>query len=286
LRSRFVDAGGIRTHYTEAGDDGPVILALHGGGPGASGEAAFGSLALELASEFRIIALDSVGGYGLTDPDTPQMPDGLMGRVYHCEAFADALCLERFTVLGNSHGAWCAAKYAALHPDRIERIALIASGSVTQSMGLEENRSAGLMTLINYDWTRDGMRAVLQGLVANHDRVTDALIDMRFATASRPGMRAAYERMLKGTRRLRDDPLLRLLFDMRGVLPALTKQIPTIMIWGENDSMAAPELGRRLAQLLPDVVFHWVPDAGHQVQTDQPEVVGEIIRAFAAVATV
>ena len=28
LRSRYIVANGIRTHYTEAGDNGPVIVAL------------------------------------------------------------------------------------------------------------------------------------------------------------------------------------------------------------------------------------------------------------------
>ena len=36
FESKFVDAGGIRTHYIEAGSGEPVIL-IHGGGAGADG---------------------------------------------------------------------------------------------------------------------------------------------------------------------------------------------------------------------------------------------------------
>jgi pimeloyl-ACP methyl ester carboxylesterase len=60
-------------------------------------------------------------------------------------------------------------------------------------------------------------------------------------------------------------------------LPALAKTIPTIFIWGENDIFAAPSLGRELEVLLPDIKFHWVKTAGHQVQTDQPEIVADIV---------
>ena len=35
-----------------------------------------------------------------------------------------------------------------------------------------------------------------------------------------------------------------------------------------------------LEPLLPDVKFHWVPKAGHQVQTDQPKACADIVRAF------
>src|ERR1700730_6205459 len=116
-------AGGVKTHYTEAGNDGPVIVALHGGGAGASGAAGMGKLMRLLADRYRIIGLDSIGGFGLTDPQAPS-PYGLQSRVDHLEAFAYALGLERFTTLGNSQGAWVAARYAILHPDLTDRLIL------------------------------------------------------------------------------------------------------------------------------------------------------------------
>jgi pimeloyl-ACP methyl ester carboxylesterase len=76
---------------------------------------------------------------------------------------------------------------------------------------------------------------------------------------------------------VRSDPLATALFDMRESLPALAKRIPTIFIWGENDIFAAPSHGRELEALLPEIKFHWVNNAGHQVQTDQPEIVAEIV---------
>src|SRR5580698_9833621 len=70
-RSRYVIANGIRTHYTEAGEDGPVVVCLHGGGAGSSGDAGMGGLLPELAPNFRVLAVDGVGGFGLTDTNAP-----------------------------------------------------------------------------------------------------------------------------------------------------------------------------------------------------------------------
>ena len=67
---------------------------------------------------------------------------------------------------------------------------------------------------------------------------------------------------------------------LRESLPALTKAISSIFVWGEEDPFSLPETGRAIEPLLPDVKFHWIADAGHQVQTDQPEEVARVIREF------
>ena len=128
---------GIKTHYTESGGNGPVIVGMHGGGAGSSGEAGLGKLLDILGDRYRIIGLDSIGGYGETDP--VPLRYGLQSRVDHAAAFVDALCLDTFTIMGNSQGAWCAAQYAIQHPDRVENVILLSSGSIGGAMGA--NRS-------------------------------------------------------------------------------------------------------------------------------------------------
>jgi pimeloyl-ACP methyl ester carboxylesterase len=79
---------------------------------------------------------------------------------------------------------------------------------------------------------------------------------------------------------VRDNPVLAAVADMRTTLPTLAGMTPTIFIWGEDDNFAAPSLGRELEALLRDIKFHWVKAAGHQVQTDQPEIVADIIHTL------
>ncbi len=278
LRSRYVVTAGYRTHYTEAGVDGPVIVALHGGGAGSSGAAGMAALIPFLADTYRIIAIDGVGGFGLTDTSAAAKY-GLQSRVEQVEAVVDALGLDRFIIMGNSQGAWVAAKYAIQHPDRVDRMVLIASGSITSAMGIGEIRTPAAETLHGYDYTREGMIRLLRAIVSDESRVTEQLIDARFASSMRPGAREAMEIYTAGIKYLRSD-VMKANFDMRESLPALTKHVPTIFFWGENDNFAPASQGRKLEPLLPDVPFHFVADAGHQVQTDQPELVADVMRTF------
>jgi pimeloyl-ACP methyl ester carboxylesterase len=279
LRSRWVMANGVKTHYSEVGDNGPVIIALHGGGAGSSGESGMGLMMPHLADEFRVLAPDSVGGYGQTDAFAP-VPYGLINRVTHLEDFVDALCIDKFTLTGNSQGAWAAAQYAAIHPDRVEKLVLVSSLTISNGMGVKQADTPALTALQGYDGTREGMRKLLEAIVIDKAKITDALIDRRQASATRPGAIEAGKAFARNTGALRNSPLLAKQMDLREMLPLVTKHVPTIFIWGEADTFALPETGRALEKLLPDAKFHWVPAAGHQVQTDKPKESADIIRKF------
>lgn len=104
------------------GDDAlPPLLALHGWLDNAGG---YARLAPLLATRFRLIALD-LPGHGHSD----HMPAGAqyhyVDYVRTVLALADALALERYSLLGHSLGAGIASLVAAAAPSRIERLWLI-----------------------------------------------------------------------------------------------------------------------------------------------------------------
>ncbi len=279
LRSRYVLANGVRTHYSEAGDDGPVIVALHGGGAGSSGAAGIGRLMEKLGDDIRVVAPDSIGGFGLTDPYTPA-PRGLISRVEHTADVIDALCLPKVTIFGNSQGAWTAAQYAILNPDRVDKVILVSSLTIAASLGIRQRPTEAGKALSDYDGSRDAMRRILDALIIDRARITDALIDERQAAATRPGALEAFRNFGRAIAATRNNPLLALQNDMTKTLPALTKAIPTIFIWGDRDTFALPETGREIEKRLPDCKFHWIAGAGHQAQTDKPDECASIIRDF------
>jgi len=278
IRSRYIMAGTIKTHYWEVGDNGPVVIALHGGGAGTSGSAGMGALMLLLGDSFRVIAVDGVGGFGYTDPAAPA-PYGVQSRVDHLERVVEAMCLDKFAVIGNSQGAWVAAKYAIEHPDRVTKMALVASATIGAAMGIPEEHTPAFKALAGYDFTRDGMVAMLKALVHNEAKVTPELVDLRFHASLLPGVREALAGFGAGGRYLQSEAMFPN-FDMRTTLPAITKHIPTIFFWGKQDAFVPMHVGEKLQKMLPDVRFYFVDGAGHQVQTDQAESVASTMRSF------
>jgi pimeloyl-ACP methyl ester carboxylesterase len=274
-RSRYVIANGIKTHYTEAGEDGPVVVCLHGGGAGSSGDAGMGGLLPELAPNFRVIAVDGVGGFGLTDVNAPT-PYGVQSRVDHLESVLDTLNIDKFIICGNSQGAWVAAKYAILHPDRVQKMVIIGSATVAAAMGIPEEFTPAFKALANYDYTKPGMKKMLEALVHNPAKISEPLIEGRYTSSVRPGAKEALAAFVAGHRYLQSD-IMRSNFDMRVSLPELTKHIKTVSVWGQEDQMAPPHVGKKLEALLPDVKWEYVAGAGHQVQTDHPERLAAII---------
>jgi len=277
LRSRYVMAGRILTHYVEAGDNGPAVVLCHGGGAGSSGEAGFGRVMPALAQHFQVYAPDSVGGFGLTDPYV-KATEGVQSRVDQLAAFIDTLCLDQVSLAGNSQGAYVVAKYALEHPDRVKKLFLIASATIAAAMGIKPPDSEGMRVLRAYDGSKEAMRRLLESIVFDKSQITDELVNLRNDAANRPGAPQSREAFEEGQKRLTQDPNLRLKFDLTNTLPKL--QLPTMFIWGANDNFAPPELGQQLEKVLPNIPFTYIANAGHQVQNDQSEQVGRLMLDF------
>src|SRR6478672_6222349 len=130
--SRWVQlANGSRAHYITSGETGPAIILLHGGIEGSSGTAGWRFMAPFLgANGFRVYCPDRPG-FGQADTNDEYLPRlGWKSMVEFVEQFADALCLDKFFIGGNSQGAQNAVYYMLYNPDRILGAALIATAGL------------------------------------------------------------------------------------------------------------------------------------------------------------
>jgi pimeloyl-ACP methyl ester carboxylesterase len=264
--SSFVNVGGIKTHYIEAGDGEPVVL-VHGAGPGASGWSGWRQAIPVLGQHFRVYAIDTLG-FGLTDKPSDIVYSD-QACVNHLAGFIDALCLDQVLLCGNSRGAYMGAKYMLDHPHRVRRLLMISSGSIANAMGVERTSSqmGGMDALEAYDGTPAGMRRFMEVIVADHSKITDELIRQRVAYAALPGHDYVRKSQREYRRSLKTNPNERQLFDIRHRLPAVN--IPMHMVWGAKDNFAPPEFADRLRAMLPNVTFEMFENSGHQAQNDE-----------------
>src|ERR1700730_4084768 len=112
---------GSRLHYLEWGDaKAPPLVLLHG----ITGHArTWDTLAVALADTWHVLTLDQ-RGHGDSDP----APDGdysVGAMADDLGAFADALGLSTFALLGLSMGGRVAMGFAGEHPQRVQRLVIV-----------------------------------------------------------------------------------------------------------------------------------------------------------------
>lgn len=281
VRGDAASAYGVRTHYAEAGEGPPVIL-VHGGGVGGSGTLAWEAVLPLLASRFRVIAIDLLWS-GLTDK--PPMPYSFRAQADHLAGFIDALGLDSVSLVGQSIGAYIAARYTCDYPRRVRRLTLVGSNTVGLMMGAEVGAHA---------WTEEelrapvdeeaSVRAQLDTLLHDKTLITDERVAAYVALRRQPGVAEAKASMAPLVRALvTRDPDLWQEASLLHRLPQIT--VPICMIWGKDDVFAEVRIGRQLREMLPKASYHEVDHAGHHVFHDQPDQFCDIAGSFLAAGT-
>ena len=255
--SRFLETANGRLHYHEAGS-GPVLLLLHGSGPGVTGWANFaGNLPL-FARHFRTIILDAPG-YGKSDPVDGDPVTVARDAVV---ALMDGLRIDRAHVIGNSYGGIVGGHLAAAHPDRVLRYITIGGVgfNITSTFPNE-----GLTRLVDFieNPTRDNIVAWLESMVFDKSIITDELIDIRYKAALEPVTMASSRKMY--TRSALDfiaqtmtGPAVSQRIDYLGRI-----QAPTLITWGRDDKVSPLDGALLPMRVIPNAELHVFPRCGH-----------------------
>jgi haloalkane dehalogenase len=285
---RFCEAAGFRQHYVDEGQGRPVLL-LHG-------QPTWGYIWRRfippLASAHRVVVPDHMGfGKSETPPDQVYT---LRTHVANLAALIEALDLRDITLVMQDWGGPIGVGYAVRHPERIHSLVLM---NTVVGYG-----AAGRRDLPNpletpwFRWIRDGLEtgrteAVLSQLgstilsvmqivgLERLDRVDPTFIRAYAAPFQTPAdCKGAIEFPLDlALGRIRD-------FVREGAagVSALRAK-PALMIEGMRDRAIPPALA--LADfdgLWPKAPVVQVPDAGHYIQEDAPEVAVPVLQTFLA----
>ena len=120
-----LEVGGSPVAVRELGA-GPPVLLLHGSGPGTTGWGAWAAVAEALAGRHRVIVPDQAGFGGTPFPGGAQASRRSVWVGQACGLMA-ALGVPRYAVAGHSMGGAVALALAAAEPERVTRVAAVAS---------------------------------------------------------------------------------------------------------------------------------------------------------------
>jgi 2-hydroxy-6-oxonona-2,4-dienedioate hydrolase len=199
-----------------------------------------------------------------------------MSYVDFVEQFANALCLGDFSLSGNSNGAQCSIYYAVHHPERVKRMALIATGGIGNAAGVDTSQVRRGIQVPSFDGSEESMQAAVESIIYRKGAIDADLLTMRTKAANlqKDSMPAANN----FNRKAAEDPNIKQLLNLKGRLDALT--IPTIYLHGEDDVFAPVEGGYLAEPALRNIQFFYPEQCGHQGQTDQPELFNQVFLEF------
>jgi pimeloyl-ACP methyl ester carboxylesterase len=273
IEHKSIDIHGERLAYYDEGH-GEAILLVHGM---AGSSATWREIMPRLAKDYRVIAPDLLGHGQSAKPRTD----------YSLGAFAvglrdllDELGVDSATVVGHSLGGGIAMQFLYQHPDYCRRLILISSGGLGQDVGLILRLLSApgaelVMPLIAPKFVLrvgDSVKSWLSSMGLRSPR--GAEIWSSYSSFSDPQSRESFLRTLRSV------------VDYRGQsVSALNRlqlkaDLPTLAIWGEDDTIIPVDHAYAALQARPDCRLEVLPDVGHFAQVEAPAQVVDLIDDF------
>lgn len=266
LTQREIDGIAYREALPDGGDgSAPVVLAVHGYPTSSYMWRAVLPRAAEAG--YRALAPD-LPGFGDTPADRP----GTWERqVENIERFRRALDLDRVALIVHDWGGLIGLRWACDHPDAVSALVITDSGFFPDGHwhGMAntlrtEGEGEQFVEAVNRELLGVAMRQISASL-------PDDAIDEYLKTFSDPDRRASQLELYRSGHFPKLEPY-------RGKLAALG--VPTLILWGEKDEFAPVGGAYRFQKEIPHARLVVLEGVGHYLMEDEPERVGEEIRAF------
>lgn len=262
------DVGIATLQYRVAGN-GPALIVQPGGAGWGGDAAAYPSVLAPLESMYTVVYLEPRGFGGSSGP---------ADRSFSIDSYADDieslrtyLGLERFTLLGHSHGGFVALRFALRHPEVLDRLILVDSAPTLQlgdrpSWIASRPGAADVFARIaeisgrvdDPDLLHRETIELLAPLIHLHDRELAGPAFTEFL--SRTGFRSApYAQFVSGEAGT---------FDLRPGLAEL--RVPTLVIVGDDESPELEQGSRLIADVVPGAQLEIIENCGHWPFIEQP----------------
>lgn len=211
----------------------------------------FGPQIMALGAE-RAIHLPPVGKHDRFEPMAREILDGAP---------------ERFALAGLSLGGIVAMELARLAPERITRLALMATNPLAETPQVAAAREPQIVKVMSgslADVMRDEMKPNYLASGPQRQDILDLVLEM--AVSQGEGVFLRQSRALQRRR------------DQQGTLRKL--DVPTLIICGAHDTLCPVKRHETMAELVPNAQLLVIPDAGHLPTLETPETVNDALQAW------
>jgi pimeloyl-ACP methyl ester carboxylesterase len=212
----------------------------------------------DLAQSFRISAVDTIGDMGKSRPT--RLPGNRDDYAAWLLDVLDQLEIQRANLVGLSYGGFLALNFSLAHPARVEHLVLLAPGIPNFGPPTLRWASCGLpMLAMPSAFT---VRRFIRGASTRGYSSTDPV----------------HRQMIVGMTSLKHVSFMRPVFtdEELGQL-----RLPTLLLLGDHEVMYSPEQAlARAGRLIPGLEGQIIANAGHMLNSDQPEIVDRLILDF------
>ncbi len=273
FESKFLDYKGFKLHYIDEGS-GPVVMLLHGN---PTWSFFYRNVISHLKKFHRVISIDYIG-CGLSDhPTTSHFRAA--DRVAEVEFVYQSLKIDKFSIVMHDWGGAIGTRFLQSHIDKVEKIiylntTLTEVESLPRMIKMCAHPFSGVFLtkifpqFLRYltgpgsvrrlpRWVKEGYFYPYQ-TIARRTAIWDFVSDIPF-TEDHP----TYVEMQNLARGF-----------------AEMQNIPIKIIWGLKDPCFHPYMLRKVAAHFPKAEVVEIPDAGHLVIEDSPEIVCTEIEKF------
>lgn len=271
LEDKYAQNGDVKIHYVASGK-GPLVVMIHGY-PDFSGSWTY--LTPKLNDAYRVVAVDT-RGYNLSSQPVGVENYEMPKLVADIDAVIKAEGYEKATVLGHDWGGSIAWMYAFTHPEKLDNLIILSTPHPVlfmERMRTDPQQQATSQYARNFQKEGSEASMTAEGLArrvqdpALHEKYLEA-----FKRSSFAGMMNYYRANYPKT--VGPDAKRPFLPDNPPMIP-----VPLLVIHGMKDTalLAAGHNGT-WEKAGKDTTIVMVPDAGHFVQFDAPELVNGTIR--------
>jgi len=176
-------------------------------------------------------------------------------------AWAEAVGFSKALWVGHSMGGAIVLALALEHPEKVQALGLVATGSrlpvnprLLESTAQPETFPLAVETIMKWAFSRGTSSRLRQQAAQRMLEVRSTVLHNDFAACDRFDVDARLERL----------------------------GVPVMVVHGTADKMTPFHYGEHLAAAIPHARLVAVRDAGHMVMLEQPDAVAEALAAFAA----